>query len=89
MKKRISKKPEFATKEELEQAISDLEFLIESYIRSAMQTVAYAMPQLVNSVHGSADKLGRALNLLEQVATSAEKRKAELESKRVKRAEGK
>lgn len=82
MKKRISKKPEFATKEELEYAISDLEFLIESYIRSAMQTVAYALPQLVNSVTGSADKLGRAINLLEQVATAAEKRKAELESKR-------
>ena len=82
MRKRISKKPEFATKEELENAISDLEFLIESYIRSAMQTVAYALPQLVNSVTGSADKLGRAIDLLEQVATAAEKRKAELESKR-------
>ena len=82
MRKRISKKLEFATKEELENAISDLEFLIESYIRSAMQTVAYALPQLVNSVPGSADKLERAINLLEQVATSAEKRKAELESTR-------
>ena len=82
MRKRISTKSEFATKEELEHAISDLEFLIESYIRSAMQTVAYALPQLVNSVPGSADKLGRAIDLLEQVATAAEKRKAELESKR-------
>lgn len=86
MKNLISKKPEFATKEELDHAISDLEFGIESYIRSAMKTVAYAMPQLVNNVPGVADKIGRAINLLEQVATAADKRKAELESMRGKSA---
>lgn len=80
MKNRISKKPEFATKEELEDKIDQLEFYGQNYICSAMQTISYAVPQMVNEIQGSSSKLCQALHLLEQVAVATEKRAAKLKS---------
>ena len=45
-----------------------------------MQTISYAVPQLVNNVRGSSSKLCQVLQLLEQVATETEKLAAKLQS---------
>lgn len=71
---------ELAGKEALEHEIDQLEFYGQSYIRSAMQTISYALPQLVNDIQGSSGKLCQALHLLEQVAVATEKRAAKLKS---------
>lgn len=82
---RKSKRGEIARakQEELEHKIEGLVFYNQSYLLSAMQTIAYVVPQLVTEVRGSSDKLGRALNLLEQVSVATEKRIKELQSLRV------
>ena len=71
-----------APKSELVDEIAQLEFYNKCYTRSAMQTLSFALPQLVNQVRGSSAKIGRALGLLEQVAFETELRidalKAEL-----------
>ena len=69
-----------AEKEALEHKIDQLEFYSQSYIRSAMQTISYALPQLVNDIQGSSSKLCQALHLLEQVAVATEKHAAKLKS---------
>ena len=84
LKKKMAKrgKSAKAPKSELEHLIEQLEFYNECYTRSAMQTLSFALPQLVNQVRGSSAKIGRALGLLEQVAFETELRidalKAEL-----------
>jgi hypothetical protein len=81
MKKKVKyDERERAEKEALESTISQLEFYGRDYIRSAMQTISYAMPQLVNEIQGSSSKLCQALHLLEQVAVATEKRAAKLQS---------
>jgi len=70
---------ELAEEEALEK-IDQLEFYGKNYIRSAMQTISYAVPQLVNDIQGSSSKLCQALHLLEQVAVATEKRAAKLKS---------
>lgn len=71
---------ELAGKEALEHEIDQLEFYGQSYIRGAMRTISFAVPQLVNDIHGSSSKLCQALHLLEQVAVATEKRAAKLKS---------
>ena len=66
--------------EALEHSINALEFYSQHYIRSSMQTISYAVPQLVNEVRGSSVKLCQALHLLEQVAVATENRIAKLRS---------
>jgi hypothetical protein len=82
LKKKNGKGDEFklAKKEALEHEIDQLNFYSQSYIRSAMQTVSYAVPQLVNYVRGSSSKLCQALHLLEQVAVATENLVAKLQS---------
>ena len=71
-----------APKSELVHEIKQLEFYNKCYTRSAMQTLSFVMPPLVNQVRGSSAKIGRALGLLEQVAFKTDLRidalKAEL-----------
>ena len=71
---------ELAGKEAFEYKIDQLEFYGQNYIRSAMQTISYAVPQLVNEIQGASSKLCQALHLLEQVAVATEKRAAKLKS---------
>ena len=71
---------ELAEKEALEEEIDQLEFYGQSYIRASMQTISFAVPQLVNEIQGSSSKLCQALHLLEQVAVATEKRAAKLKS---------
>ncbi len=82
MKKKNGKGDKFklSEKTELEYKIDQLEFYTQHYIRSAMRTVSYAVPQLVNNVRGSSIKLCHAIGLLEQVAAEAEKLAAKLRS---------
>ena len=82
MKKNNGKgdKSKLSKKTELEIEIDQLEFYCKNYIRSAMQTVSYAVPQLVNYVRGSSSKLCQVLQLLEQVAVETEKLAAKLQS---------
>jgi len=82
MKKKNGKGNKFklTEKTELEFEIEQLEFYGQNYIRSAMQTISYAVPQLVNYVQGSSSKLCQALQLLEQVAVATEKLAAKLQS---------
>ena len=82
MKKKNGKGDEFklAEKEALEHEIDQLKFYGQSYIRSAMQTIAYAVPQLANYVRGSSSKLCKILQLLEQVAVATEDLAAQLQS---------
>ena len=79
MKKVKRDERELTEKEALEQ-IDQLEFYGKDYIRSAMRTISYAVPQLVNYIQGSSSKLCQALHLLEQVAVATEKRAAKLKS---------
>lgn len=67
-------------KRELAEKIDKLEFYDKSYIRAAMHTISFAVPQLVNDIQGSSSKLCQALHLLEQVAVAMEKRAAKLKS---------
>lgn len=80
MKKVKCDERELAEKEALEHKIDQLEFYGQSFIRSAMQTISYALPQLVNEIQDSSSKLCQALHLLEQVAVATEKRAAKLKS---------
>ena len=78
--KRKCKAAELAEKEVLEHGIEELEFYNRHYIRASIQTLSYAIPQLVNEVRGSSVMICRAINLLEQVAIATEKRIAELQA---------
>lgn len=69
-----------APKSELVQEIEQLEFYNKCYTRSAMQTLSFVMPPLVNQVRGSSAMIGRALTLLEQVAVATERRIGELKA---------
>ncbi len=72
-----------ADMDELEHEIEQLEFYSKCYIRSAMQTLSYALPQLVNQVSGSSAKLGKAINLLEKLVFETELRIDALKAKRM------
>ena len=79
MKKVKCDEREIAEEEALEK-IDQLEFYGHDYIRSAMRTISYAVPQLVNEIQGSSSKLCQAFRLLERVAVAAEMRAAKLKS---------
>lgn len=72
-----------ADMDELEHEIEQLEFYSKCYLRSAMQTLSYALPQLVNHVSGSSAKLGKAINLIEKLVFETELRIDALKSKRM------
>ena len=82
MKKKNGKGNKFkhSKKTELEFAIEQLKYYARNYIRSAMQIVSYAVPQLVNDARGSSSKLCHAFHLLEQMAVETEKLAAKLQS---------
>ena len=69
-----------ALKSELVYEIEQLEFYNKCYTRSAMQTLSFVMPPLVNQVRGSSAMIGRALTWLEQVAVATERRIGELKA---------
>ena len=68
-------------KTDLKFDIEQLEFYCEYNIRHPMQSLTYAMSFIVNKVNGTAGKIGRALELLEQVAVATEKHIAALKAK--------
>ncbi len=72
---------------EIEQKIESLTFYIESYLRSAKQTISYAIPAFVNEVNGSAAALGEAIRKIERVESLAERRIDELRFIAAKKAE--
>ena len=78
--KRQCKAAKLAEIEVLEHGIEQLRFYNQNYIRTSMQTLSYAIPQLVNEVRGSSAMICRAIHLLEQVAIATEKRIAELQT---------
>lgn len=84
MSKREEKK---AMPSEVEQKIESLTFYIESYLRSAKHTIAYAIPAFVNEVNGSAAALGEAIRKIERVESLAERRLGELRFIATKKAE--
>lgn len=72
---------------EIEQKIESLTFYIESYLRSAKQTISYAIPAFVNEVNGSSALLGEAIRKIERVESLAERRIDELRFIAAKKAE--
>ena len=84
MEKKEEKK---AMPSEVEQKIESLTFYIESYLRSAKQTLSYAIPQFVNEINGSATALGGAIRYIERVERLAERRIDELRFIAAKKAE--
>ena len=72
---------------EFEQRIDSLTFYVESYLRSAKQTLSYAIPQFVNEINGSATALSGAIRYIERVERLAERRIDELRFIAAKKAE--
>ena len=72
---------------EFEQRIDSLTFYVESYLRSAKQTLSYAIPPFVNEINGSATALGGAIRYIERVERLAERRIDELRFIAAKKAE--
>ena len=72
---------------EVEQQIESLTFYLESYLRSAKQTISYAIPAFVNELNGSATALGGAIRYIERVERLAERRIDELRFIAAKKAE--
>ena len=72
---------------EIEQRIESLTFYVESYLRSAKQTLSYAIPPFVNEINGSATALGGAIRYIERVERLAERRIDELRFIAAKKAE--
>ena len=72
---------------EIEQRIESLTFFVESYLRSAKQTLSYAIPPFVNEINGSATVLGGAIRYIERVERLAERRIDELRFIAAKKAE--
>jgi len=64
----------------LSQVLESLKFYKDSYVKSAMQTISYAMPQLVGNVAGVGRMLGNAIANLEEVVRLTEKQIKELEA---------
>ena len=84
----MAKKEEMkAIPSEIEQKIESLTFYIESYPRSAKQTISYAIPAFVNEVNGSSATLGEAIRKIERVESLAERRLEELRFIATKKAE--
>lgn len=72
---------------EFEQRIDSLTFYVESYLRSAKQTLSYAIPPFVNEINGSATALSGAIRYIERVERLAERRIDELRFIAAKKAE--
>ena len=84
----MAKKEEMkAIPSEIEQKIESLTFYIENYLRSAKQTISYAIPAFVNEVNGSSATLGEAIRKIERVESLAERRIDELRFIAAKKAE--
>ena len=78
---------EKAIPSEIEQKIESLTFYLESYLRSAKQTISYAIPAFVNEVNGSSALLGEAIRKIERMESIAERRIGELRFIAAKKAE--
>ena len=72
---------------ETKQKIESLTFYVESYLRSAKQTLAYAIPAFVNEIDGAAVAIGEAIRKIERVESQAERRIGELRYIAAKKAE--
>ena len=84
----MAKKEEMkAIPSEIEQRIDNLTFYVENYLRSAKQTLSYAIPPFVNEINGSATALGGAIRYIERVERLAERRIDELRFIAAKKAE--
>ena len=78
---------EKAIPSEIEKKIESLTFYLESYLRSAKQTISYAIPAFVNEVNGSSALLGEAIRKIERMESIAERRIGELRFIAAKKAE--